>query len=121
MQAFIFLLFYDFFALRRCTNRLLPEHKRQESGLSCWGKFKMPGEVWRNFYNIYQITRNWLILAEICFKMHNDAYMELYLSENQNDIAFAMSLNGQKSVSVREKRAEKRRIFAFKPWKKCCK
>ena len=47
--------------------------------------------------------------------MHNDACMELYLSENQNDIAIAMSLNGQKIVSVREKSAEKRRIFAFKP------
>lgn len=46
--------------------------------------------------------------------MHNDAYKELYLSENQNDIAFVMSLNEQKIVSVREKSAEKRRIFAFK-------
>ena len=61
------------------------------------------------------MMRNWLKSAEICFKMHNDAYMELYLSENQNDIAFAMSFNGQKTVSVREKSADKRRIFAFKP------
>ena len=47
--------------------------------------------------------------------MHNDAYKELYLSENQNDITFAKSLNVQKIVSVREKSADKRRIFVFKP------
>lgn len=45
LASIYFLLFYDFFDLCRCTNRLLPEHKRQESGLSCGGKFKMPGEV----------------------------------------------------------------------------
>lgn len=54
-------------------------------------------------------------MAEICCETRNETYVELYLSENQNDIAFAMSLNGQKIVSVREKSADKRRIFAFKP------
>ena len=57
-------------------------------------------------------------MAEICFKMHNDVSVELYLSENQNDIAFAMSLNGQKIVSVREKECRKASHFFLQAMKK---